>query len=75
MIKKVIFKLSIFQPRFAALEKPAARTAVIGRPPSPPTAPVMGLTPIDEGGTTFPLPPKPLCEVAILAAVGGGLLP
>lgn len=62
-------------PRFAALEKPAALTAVMGRPPSPPTAPVIGLMPMEEGGTTLPRPPNPLCAVAIRAAVGGGRRP
>ena len=63
-------------PLPGTLVNPAALTAVIGRPPSPPTAPVIGRIPIDDGGTTLFLAPNPpLCAVASRAAVGGGRRP
>ena len=57
---------------------PAALTAVMGRAAPRSTAPVIGLTPIDEGGTILPPGPPGPPRVAPRprgAAVGGGLRP
>ena len=54
-------------------EYPAALTAVMGLACPSVAAPVMGRTPMEEGGTTGPLPLPGMPGTR--AAVGGGRLP